>query len=540
MVETIIVGIDGLGWEFADPLIAVGRLPVMAGLIQRGVRAVVRSTIPTISPVAWSSFITGRVPSAHRVFDWYACGPDGARRPVQGPDRRGAPFWAYLNRAGIRTGIMNVPATFPAESLDGFMTSGFDAPSNAPEACFPRSLMEEIRNRFGRETLEHPPHSLARERGVSAYVHGYKRHDQRLTDAAITLSRERDIRTLTLNYQTVDHFNHHLADVEHIHGALENIDSCVQQLQRAFPEATLIIMSDHGSRRTGTAFLLVDWLESQGFLRLRRRQLQGAAFSELARAWGHRFGRAANLAARIASRTGRLWPAGLAQALIRRVVRAPVALWPVPFLDAERSVVAAVSPGTCGFYFASGNGGRRFHGEIETARARLVEALRRVCEPRSGCPLFSAVHVREELFPGLDGTDLPDVIAVATEVDARPVSTTLFPPATAPYFVASDAVHYYGGHTLEGIGIFSGPAFRTLAQTVRLDLWDLPAVILSLHGVPIPDNFDGRVPAEIFTDAFRTAHPLRSQKPFVGRDEVSVEDAENEVVEARLRDLGYL
>jgi predicted AlkP superfamily phosphohydrolase/phosphomutase len=541
MLETIVIGIDGLSWEFVDPLLQAGRLPRMATLLRQGVRANVQSTIPTISPVAWSSFATGLLPQHHGVLDWYAYGADGTRRPMTSQDLQGTPFWTYLNRAGIRTGIMNVPGTFPAAALDGFMSCGFDAPSGAPEAFYPRTLMGDLRDRFGHEVLEHPSRALLRDRGPEAYVGAYVHHDELLTEAAIELSRSYEINTLILNYQTVDHFNHHLAEARHFAAALEGIDRCMDRLQQAFPEAEWLLLSDHGSRKTTQGFLLIDWLEQQGFVSLQRRRLQGFALAEaLQTAVGssHSF---VALAIRLAGRLARLLPEGVVEYVVRQLSGSrPVPIWPVPFMDQARSEIAAISPGTCGFYFASRNGAQTPRGDHASAK-RLAKALESIRDPRSGARLFPAVYCREELFGDLEAASLPDVIAVATETDTQPVSTTLFPRMSGHCFVPADAIEYYGGHTLVGVGAFAGSAINAaVAQPVALNLWDIPALILRLAGVPIPDDFDGRAPEEIFTASFRNAHPLRTQTPITRRDGAGERMHEDAAVAEKLRGLGYL
>jgi predicted AlkP superfamily phosphohydrolase/phosphomutase len=43
------------------------------------------------------------------------------------------PFWQRLNEAGLRVGLVNVPFTYPADSIDGFVVTGFGAPEQATE-----------------------------------------------------------------------------------------------------------------------------------------------------------------------------------------------------------------------------------------------------------------------------------------------------------------------------------------------------------------------------------------------------------------------
>jgi len=48
--KVVVLGIDGLDWQLIDPLIEQGRLPNIAALIERGVRADFRSLEPARPP----------------------------------------------------------------------------------------------------------------------------------------------------------------------------------------------------------------------------------------------------------------------------------------------------------------------------------------------------------------------------------------------------------------------------------------------------------------------------------------------------------
>src|SRR5436189_6127990 len=69
MSRVLVIGWDGADWRILDPLLERGVLPNLASLIERGGRAVLRSTLPTHSWTAWPSFLTGVDPAEHGVFD---------------------------------------------------------------------------------------------------------------------------------------------------------------------------------------------------------------------------------------------------------------------------------------------------------------------------------------------------------------------------------------------------------------------------------------------------------------------------------------
>ena len=149
----VVLGLDGLEPTLAEKFMAEGKLPNLARLKKDGTYARLRTTIPAISPVAWSSFMTGSEPSKHNIFDFLSRDPrtylpdlSSARIgkskrtlaigkyliPLSKPEIRGlrksVPFWKILGEKGIASTILRVPITFPPEKFKGHMLSGMCAP----------------------------------------------------------------------------------------------------------------------------------------------------------------------------------------------------------------------------------------------------------------------------------------------------------------------------------------------------------------------------------------------------------------------------
>ncbi len=85
----IIIGLDGLEPTLVEKYISEEKLPNLAKLKQRGAYAKLQTTIPSISPVAWSSFMTGCNPSKHNIFDFLSRDPKTyLPRSFLGPHRK--------------------------------------------------------------------------------------------------------------------------------------------------------------------------------------------------------------------------------------------------------------------------------------------------------------------------------------------------------------------------------------------------------------------------------------------------------------------
>ncbi|MFW6160782.1 MAG: alkaline phosphatase family protein [Acidobacteriota bacterium] len=151
--KLVILGLDGLEPSLAEKFMAEGKLPHFSRLKKTGSYARLKTTIPSISPVAWSSFMTGSHPAKHNIFDFLSRDPktylpdlSSARInppkkvlsvgkyniPLSKPQIRGLrksiPFWKILGDQGIFSTILRVPITFPPEKFKGHLLSGMCAP----------------------------------------------------------------------------------------------------------------------------------------------------------------------------------------------------------------------------------------------------------------------------------------------------------------------------------------------------------------------------------------------------------------------------
>ena len=151
--RAVILGFDGMDPELAERFISEGKLPNLAMLQEQGTFRKLRTTYPPISPVAWSTFMTGVNPGKHNIYDFLARDENnylpflssaeikGSKRsvkigkytiPLGKPQikgmRRGTPFWYWLGKAGIFSSVIRVPVTFPPEKFSGVLLSGMCVP----------------------------------------------------------------------------------------------------------------------------------------------------------------------------------------------------------------------------------------------------------------------------------------------------------------------------------------------------------------------------------------------------------------------------
>jgi predicted AlkP superfamily phosphohydrolase/phosphomutase len=175
--RAVILGFDGMDPELTERFITEGKLPNLAKLREQGTFRKLRTTYPAISPVAWSTFMTGVNPGKHNIYDFLARDlanymPYLSSAEIKGPKRswkigkytiplgrprikglrRGTPFWHWLAEAGIFCSVLRVPVTFPPEKFSGVLLSGMCVPDlkgSQGTFCFCTTRPSEAKFREG-------------------------------------------------------------------------------------------------------------------------------------------------------------------------------------------------------------------------------------------------------------------------------------------------------------------------------------------------------------------------------------------------------
>lgn len=151
--RVVILGLDGMEPSLAERFMAEGRMPNLKRLAEQGCFKKLGTTAPPLSPVAWSTFLTGCNPGKHNIFDFLtrdkktylpllsSVSIHEPRRtlkigkhviPLSKPEirllRKGKPFWNVLGEHGIFSNIIRVPITFPPERFRGVLLSAMCVP----------------------------------------------------------------------------------------------------------------------------------------------------------------------------------------------------------------------------------------------------------------------------------------------------------------------------------------------------------------------------------------------------------------------------
>jgi predicted AlkP superfamily phosphohydrolase/phosphomutase/tetratricopeptide (TPR) repeat protein len=123
-INVLLVGLDGADWDVIEPMAARGELPNLARLRREGAWGRLRSSVPTLSPLLWTTVATGKSPDRHGINDFLVKDPrTGGRVPINSTFRRVRAFWNILSEAGLPVDVVAWWATYPAETVRGRLVS---------------------------------------------------------------------------------------------------------------------------------------------------------------------------------------------------------------------------------------------------------------------------------------------------------------------------------------------------------------------------------------------------------------------------------
>jgi len=117
--RVIVVGVNGAEWDIIRPLLVRGEMPNLARVIARGVSGKLRTVSAPNCPKVYSVLETSTPPEENGITGFVVQGTTASTAML-----KRQPLWSLLSENGVTVGMANVPATFPAVPVNGYMISG--------------------------------------------------------------------------------------------------------------------------------------------------------------------------------------------------------------------------------------------------------------------------------------------------------------------------------------------------------------------------------------------------------------------------------
>lgn len=278
--RVFVLGLDGVPYSMLRELAALEVIPNIAQILSDDGLRRMGSVLPTVSSVAWTSYMTGTNPAKHNIFGFV--------------DRRPSPFevfiptsrdikretlWEILSAQGRRVVVINVPISFPPRPVNGVIIGCFLTPK-LEKGVYPSSYVPILSQMGYRIDVDA---SAARTEKEAFLDDLFRTLDVRFK-AAFKLLEMEQWDFFQLHIMGTDRINHFFWDhwesregsawreqfLKYYKEIDRNFGELLGRLQKHIKsgDLLLIIMSDHGFCRVKKEFNLNAWLMERGYLRL--------------------------------------------------------------------------------------------------------------------------------------------------------------------------------------------------------------------------------------------------------------------------------
>jgi predicted AlkP superfamily phosphohydrolase/phosphomutase len=550
--KIFVLGLDGASPEVIDSLIALGRLPAFGKLKKEGVWGKLRTTIPPITGSAWSSFMTGKNPGKHGIFDFihrkegtYHLSPINARL------REGRPFWSWAGDAGKKVCIFNVPVTYPPERVNGIMVTGMLTPSNKMDYTFPPSLAKEL-DRVTQGYRIHITESYSKGREEHFLKHLEEMTEMRKKAMEYLFGLE-DWDVFIAIFEGVDIIQHelwHCSDRTHfrhdpsqekyldvIANYYERMDGILKEITDRWigPEWNLMVMSDHGAGPLHKLLYVNNFLMKRSFLQLKKGvlpTLRNLLFRQgiVPMTFYHFLLRIGLGKLKKKARFGQ------SESLLKPFF--------LSFEDVDWSRTKAYSIGSTAGQVYVNLKGREPMGtvqpgaEFEEVREAIIGELKMLVDEETGKPVVDEIYRKEELYSGPHLREAPDIVFLPRNLEIASFGEYEF----ASHRILDPSRGVSGSHRMDGLLMMKGHRIQQGAEIEGAEIIDLAPSILYLLGLPIPEGVDGRVLKNAFLPRTFEEAPVRhvEEGSFGFQPEEVYNETEEEELKERLRSLNYL
>ena len=576
--KVLALGLDGCTFDLLNPWMEKGLLPNLKKIKEEGVSGILRSSFPPVTGPAWITFMTGKNPGKHSIYEFLVRKPNSYREvPVNADNRDGQTLWEILSEQGYKVGVLNVPLTYPPQKVNGVLISGFLTPGGKRDFVHPPELLDEIEEKFGKYYLHQRSLEVATvlsDSYIATFLQDCLSMMRYKFEVAKFLIEKESFDFLMLHIVATDrvqhtlwnildpHHEHYRADLaeryyDEVVSFYREVDKQVGEIYNLYDSSgTVFVISDHGFCTINKTIDLNVWLLREGYIQLKkdfftrlklflwkRGLTYEWIFARLGMGWGRLW----------AKMLGTLWDKMMVAIMNNKFVKPPMDLlnnlilnkstWLLSLKDVDWSKTRAFCKTGMGQIFINlkgrdpegmVNSGDEYKKLTEEIGRRLKDFLNELTDGKSE----AEVHTKEEIYSGDYFDKMPDITFLSNKDGYQAGSFVDF----GSNRTVSDVTLLTGNHDMNGIFFAKGESVKKGAVTDGATIMDVAPTILHVMGCKIPKDMDGKVRTNIFEEEFVEQHPVEFTEPTVGkkehRGEMSPED-QKKVLE-RLRSLGYI
>jgi predicted AlkP superfamily phosphohydrolase/phosphomutase len=546
--KVLVVGLDSGTFRFIKPFAEQGWLPNLHEIMKNGVTRVLKSTIPPLSPPAWTTFLTGTNPGRHGIFHFLDIDAQNynftTNRLINSSLFSGQTFIDFMSQRECKIGAVKIPFTYPPWKINGTMISGEPSPDWKVAHTYPPDLSDKI----GQMNL-----GSARDfvKYSTDQLHSHLKFDCDVrTKIACDMLKQENFDFFMMVHTITDAASHRFwkysdATCPNYSKKFEKYANLIREvyaaadssigkiLQRIGSDTTIFFMSDHGASRKPIHFFQINaWLKQRGYL------------------YTHSGKSSAHYLNKMLLELKNLLPSNLKQVARNRIKRkfqgklASIRTLATN-IDWSQAKVYAVNLYNSYDGIVLNLKGRQAEGLLEPGASTeaLCKKIRRellsISDPRNGKQVVQKIWRRDEVFSGPYTERIPDLV-IQYHPDYRSGKAT-----EGPLFSdlpATDFDFQSGDHDEDGIFIAIGPDIQKNVHLQDAHIQDMAPTILYTMGLPVPGHMEGRVLVDIFNEEVVARRPVKEISDSIGNigDTQKLNEEEEEEMKAQLKGLGYL
>lgn len=279
--KVLVIGLDGADPFLIQEFVSKGYLPNISKVLREGTSGILLSTIPSSSPVAWTSFLTGVNPRKHGIFSFVKFDRKEKKfHMVTSKDIQSPTLWEILSKLGKKVAFVNVPMSYPPQKVNGIMISGITAPMEVicRNFTYPLELSKLLQKKGYK--VEPTPVFV---KSIKAYVKELINSLVMRKNAALELYKQNEWDFFIVVFTEPDRLQHFIFDYEHPYllEMYKLLDKSIGDFLSAIDDTTtVILLSDHGFAQAEMRVSLNDWLLREKYLRIKRKKTLFGLYSK--------------------------------------------------------------------------------------------------------------------------------------------------------------------------------------------------------------------------------------------------------------------
>lgn len=522
-----VIGLDGATWRILGPLVQEGTMPNLERLIKEGSSGILESTIPPETAPAWVAFQTGVNPGKSGIYDFFQYDPEKRKISLSNAQSiKVKTIWELVSAQRRKIISINVPMTYPPREVNGIIISGLMSPGITHGFVYPSELYDKIvKIAKHYEIIKPKPRYWVRESELEDFISRQIEIEKTRFKLANYLMSEYEWDLFMVHNQALDTIQH--ACWKYIDNKFfgfssklwlkvkkfyEFVDKTIGEvIERLSKDDTLIIVSDHGFGPLKTGVELNCWLQRRGYLVLRPNLKTKLFYIE-------DFVKH-NIAIR------KLLEGVLNKVLSNFAVKGFQIRSHIIQESIDWNKTKALMTG--GYPYANiyinAKGSQK-----KAIISSLIRDLKEFKNPYNNEAIVEKIYGKQEIYNGPFLDSAPDLVV-------KPVEDYIFFPSTNSLKLIRKEMR--GTHRSDGIFVVKGPSIRTSYKDFA-NIIDIVPTILTILGLDIPMEVDGRVIKGIFRDE-PEIKVVKNESFFIQKLDMTYSEDEDKKIRKRLEDLGY-